>query len=109
MWYAIRSQFWPAWHRQIAAALLLAMIGTEITGDSSRGGSESHWLNWFEYPFIFWPYSFGWFVLFVRELWNPGPFTRIRYCWLWVFLGLYVYGIVRVPYAFFSGPFPSLS
>ncbi len=103
MWNAIKSQFWPAWHRQIAAALLLAMIWTEFTGEYSQGTNESSWSNWFEYPAVFWTYSFVWFVLFVMEQWDPGPFTRVRFCYLLLFLGLFAYGIIRPLDELFEG------
>ncbi len=102
MWKAIKSQLWPAWHRQIAVALFLAMIWTELTGEFHWGPTESHRLGWFEYPTIFWTYAFCWFVLFLMEQWDLGPFTRIRFCYLWLFLGLYLYGIIRLPYAYFQ-------
>ena len=101
---AIKSQFWPAWHRLIAAALLVAMIWTECTGEFSPGRIDSHWFfSWFQYPLIFWPYSCMWFVLFVMEQWDMGPFTRVRFCYLFLFLGLFVYGIIRPLYTLFDG------
>ena len=100
MWNAIKSQFWPAWHRQIAAALLLAMIWTECTGEFSQGTPKSDWYFWFEYPMVFWVYSIIWIVLFLIEQWDLGPLTRVRFCYLFLFLGLFVYGIIRPPWAF---------
>ena len=109
MWHVIRSQFWPAWHRLMAVALLLAMFWTEYTSDdSSWGYLESNWFSWFKYPYISWTFAVVWFALFLMEQWDLGPFTRLRFCYLWVFLGLYLYSILRLPYAFFSDPFPSL-
>lgn len=109
MWKALQSHFWPAWHRQIAAVLLLAMIWTEFTGEFSLGSAESAgFLFWFEYPFVFWVYSILWFVLFVMEQWDLGPFTRVRFCYLFLFLGLFLYGIMRPLYAFFEDWGPSL-
>ena len=103
MWNAIKSQFWPAWHRLIAAVLLLAMIWTEYTGEFSPGRTESDWFFWFQYPMVFWPYSIIWFVLFVMEQWDLGPFTRVRFCYVFLFLGLMVYGIIRPLYELFDG------
>ena len=79
------------------------MIWTESTGDYSPNRTESPWFFWFEYPFIFWPYSMIWFALFVVEHWDLGPFTRVRFCFLILFLSLFVYGIICPPYVFFDG------
>ncbi len=98
----MQSQFWPKWHRLIAVALFLAMIWTEYKGPPSDGRWGE---GWFGYPFIFFHYSVVWFALFVMEQWDLGPFTRPRFCYLSLFLGLFVYGIVRIPSAFFGDGF----
>ena len=96
MWKAIRSYCGPIWYRLIAFPLSVAMLWSNHNGWSWTGSE----LRWFDYPLVFVVYSAIWFVLFVIEQLDHGPFTRARIGCICLFGALALFCILRTISAF---------